>query len=112
MVNKTGYTVYLPYQLGRQVEDTHKLFAAGNRRVSRNDVFVQLVEDGFRYQRRETQAVGRIEVSVATMADRMESFEKLLRSILLTLAEGDTDEVERLLRTIEKTTQKDEGHHA
>jgi hypothetical protein len=102
MTTKVPYKLYLPYELGRQVEDAHKQFSSAGRKVSRNEVFQQLIEDGFKMWRREKQQISRVETTLATLLDRATQTDKLVRSILLTLAEGDQEEVARLIQTIEK----------
>jgi predicted regulator of amino acid metabolism with ACT domain len=113
MTRKTAYTVNLPYELGRKIEDTHKQFSAGSRYVSRNEIFQRLIEDGYRMWKREAQTVSVIEMALSTLVERMTVQEKLMRSILLTLAEGDVEEVDRLMKMVEKPngTTGTEPHH-
>ena len=62
----------------------------------------RLIEDGFRAWRRDAQVVDRVEAGVGKLLDRTAVHDRLLRSILLTLADGDRAEYRRLMDTIEK----------
>lgn len=100
-MSKLEYKLYLEPDLGRQVEDATKQFRAAGRKVSRNEVLENLIEDGFRMWRREAQVVTRVEATLAQLLDRAEHQDRVLQSILLTLAEGDMDEVRAVMKRIE-----------
>lgn len=106
-MSKVEFKVYLPPDLAEQVIQTTAQFKGAGRKVSRNEVFEQLIEDGFKLWKREAQVVNRIETTMAQLLDMATRHDKLLQSILLTLAEGDKDEVKRVIQEIEK-----EAHHA
>lgn len=106
MMSKVELKIHLKPELAEQVITTHKQFNSAGRKVSRNEVIEQLIEDGFRLWRRETQAVSKVEATMAQLLDHAERQDKVLKSILLTMADGDENEVAALMQTIE------EKHHA
>ena len=63
--------------------------------------WTNLSKDGFRSWRREAQVVNRVEASVGKLLDQSSKHDRLLRSILLTLADGDKEEVRQIMATIE-----------
>lgn len=87
--SKLEFKLYLTADLAGRVSGAVNQFRAAGRKVSRNEVLEQLIEDGFRMWRRDAQAAGRVEASVAKLLDTAASHDRLLRSILLTLADGD-----------------------
>lgn len=100
-MSKLEYKLYLTPDTGKQVEEATKQFRAAGRKVSRNEVIEQLIEDGFRMWRREAQVVTRVEATLAQLLDRAEKQDRVLQSILLTLAEGDLEEVQAVMKRIE-----------
>jgi len=99
---KVEFKLYLDADLAGRVTETLAQFRGAGRKVSRNEVLEQLIEDGFRMWRREAQAVGRVETSVAALLDQSARHDKLLRSILLTLADGDKAAYREVIETIER----------
>lgn len=100
MVKKTETKIYLPSEVFDQVEEATKQFRGAGRQVSRSEVITQLVEDGLGVWRREKNTLPRIDATLGVLLDRVEATDKILRSILLTLADGDKAEVERLIATV------------
>lgn len=98
---KTAFKVYLDPDLAEQVIQTHKQFSSAGRDVNRSEVIEELIRGGFKLWRRETEAVNRLEGTLAQLLDHANRTDKILKSILLTLVEGDKDEVKSLLHTIE-----------
>ena len=101
-MRKVEFKLYLTPELADQVVETTARFRSAGRQVSRNEVLEQLIGDGFRLWRRETEVIGRIEASSAGLIDQSARQDRLLRSILLTLADGDMEEYRRVIETIEK----------
>ncbi|QQP92723.1 hypothetical protein JL101_032480 (plasmid) [Skermanella rosea] len=101
-MRKVEVKLYLDPDLASRVAEATTRFRSAGRKVSRNDVLEQLIEDGFRMWRRETEAVGRVEASIARLLDRSARHDRLLRSILLTLADGDQAEYRRVVGIIER----------
>jgi hypothetical protein len=96
------FKLYLTPELAAQVVETTARFRSAGRQVSRNEVLEQLIGDGFRLWRRETEVISRVEASIAGLIDQSARQDRLLRSILLTLADGDMEEYRRVIETIEK----------
>jgi hypothetical protein len=101
-MRKVEFKLYLTPELADQVVETTARFRSAGRQVSRNEVLEQLIGDGFRLWRRETEVIGRVEASIAGLIDQSARQDRLLRSILLTLADGDMEEYRRVIETIEK----------
>ena len=101
-MRKVEFKLYLTPELADQVVETTARFRSAGRQVSRNEVLEQLIGDGFRLWRRETEVISRVEASIAGLIDRSARQDRLLRSILLTLADGDMEEYRRVIETIEK----------
>ena len=101
-MRKVEFKLYLTPELADQVVETTARFRSAGRQVSRNEVLEQLIGDGFRLWRRETQVISRVEASIAGLIDQSARQDRLLRSILLTLADGDMEEYRRVIETIEK----------
>jgi hypothetical protein len=101
-MRKVEFKLYLTPELADQVVETTARFRSAGRQVSRNEVLEQLIGDGFRLWRRETEVINRVEASIAGLIDQSARQDRLLRSILLTLAEGDMEEYRRVIETIEK----------
>ena len=101
-MRKVEFKLYLTPELADQVVETTARFRSAGRQVSRNEVLEQLIGDGFRLWRRETEVISRVEASIAGLIDQSARQDRLLRSILLTLAEGDMEEYRRVIETIEK----------
>jgi hypothetical protein len=101
-MSKIEVKLYLNAELADQVMETVTQFHSAGRKVSRNAVLEQLIEDGFRSWRKEAQVVNRVEATIAKLLDQSTRHDRLLRSILLTLADGDHNEYRNVLRTIEK----------
>ena len=101
-MRKVELKLYLTPELADQVVETTAQFRSAGRQVSRNEVLEQLIEDGFRLWRRETEVISRVEASIAGLIDQSARQDRLLRSILLTLADGDMEEYRRVIETIEK----------
>ena len=99
---KVEFKLYLDPDLASQVTDTTAQFRSAGRKVSRNEVLEQLIEDGFRFWKREAQVINRVESTMAKLLDQSARQDRLLRSILLTLAEGDQAEYRRAIETIER----------
>lgn len=101
-MSNPGLKLYLDPELQAQVAETVAQFRSAGRRVTRNDVLVQLIEDGFRSWRKEAQVVNRVEATIGQLLNHSARHDRLLRSILLSLADGDKNEVRKLIETIEK----------
>lgn len=101
-MTKVEIKLYLEPDLAAQVTETTAQFRSAGRRVSRNEVLEQLIEDGFRMWRREAQVVNRVETGIGKLLDHSTRQDRLLRSILLTLADGDVAEVRKAVETIER----------
>jgi hypothetical protein len=101
-MRKVEFKLYLTPELADQVVETTARFRSAGRQVSRNEVLEQLIGDGFRLWRRETEVISRVEASIAGLIDQSARQDRLLRSILLTLADGDMEEYRRVIETIEK----------
>lgn len=101
-MRKVEFKLYLTPELADQVVETTARFRSAGRQVSRNEVLEQLIGDGFRLWRRETEVISRVEASIAGLIDQSARQDRLLRSILLTLADGDWEEYRRVIETIEK----------
>lgn len=99
---KVEVKLYLSPELAGQVADATAQFRGAGRKVSRNEVLEQLIQDGFRMWRREAQVVDRVEATLGKLMDQVAKHDRLLRSILLTLAEGDREEYRRALANIDK----------
>jgi hypothetical protein len=94
--------LYLDDELSAQIAETMAQFKSAGRKVTRNAVLKQLIEDGYKMWRREAQVVNRVEATIGKLLDQSARQDVLLRSILLTLADGDKDEVAKLISTIEQ----------
>jgi len=101
-MRKVEFKLYLTPELADQVVETTARFRSAGRQVSRNEVLEQLIGDGFRLWRRETEVIGRVEASIAGLIDQSARQDRLLRSILLTLADGDMEEYRRVIEIIER----------
>jgi hypothetical protein len=101
-MRKVEFKLYLTPELADQVVETTARFRSAGRQVSRNEVLEQLIGDGFRLWRRETEVISRVEAGIAGLIDQSARQDRLLRSILLTLADGDMEEYRRVIETIEK----------
>jgi hypothetical protein len=101
-MRKVEFKLYLTPELADQVVETTARFRSAGRQVSRNEVLEQLIGDGFRLWRRETEVISRVEASIAGLIDQSARQDRLLRSILLTLADGDMEEYRRVIETVEK----------
>lgn len=99
---KVEVKLYLDPQIAEQVAGAVAQFRSAGRKVTRNEVLVQLIEDGFRAWRKEAQVVNRVEASIGKLIDQSGRHDRLLRSILLTLADGDKAAYREVLDTIEK----------
>lgn len=102
MPTKTAFKVYLDSKVADLIIDTHKRFASGGRDVNRSEVIEQLIQDGFKMWAKEEQAVTRFEGTLAHLLDHAEKTDRLLKAILLTLADGDKDEVKNLLNNVDR----------
>ena len=98
---KTPLNVYFDPDLVEQIIQTHKQFSSAGRDVNRSEVIEELVRGGYKLWRRETEAVSRLEGTLAQLLDHANRTDRVLKSILLSLAEGDKDQVKALLHTIE-----------
>ena len=101
-MRKVEFKLYLTPELADQVAEATARFRSAGRNVSRNQVLEQLIEDGFRLWRRETEVISRVEASIAGLIDQSARQDRLLRSILLTLADGDMEEYRRVIEIIER----------
>ena len=101
-MTKVEIKLYLEAELAGRVADAVDQFRASGRRVSRNEVLEKLIEDGFRTWRREAQVVHRVEAGIDRLAEQSALHDRLLRSILLTLADGDRTAYREVLDAIEK----------
>jgi hypothetical protein len=101
-MKKVELKLYLTPELAGQVADATARFHRAGRQVSRNEVLEQLIGDGFRLWRRETEVISRVEASIAGLIDQSARQDRLLRSILLTLADGDMEEYRRVIEIIER----------
>lgn len=99
---KVELKLYLEPALADQVAAAVAQFRGAGRKVSRNEVLEQLIEDGFRSWRKEAQVVNRVEATIGKLLDQTARHDKLLRSILLTLADGDHDAVDEAVAAIER----------
>jgi hypothetical protein len=107
MKSKVEFKLYLDTELAGQVAGAVNQFRAAGRKVSRNEVLERLIADGFRLWRRKAQVVNQVEAGIGQLLDRSARHDRLLRSILLTLADGDRDEYRALMATIEKEDTAD-----
>lgn len=101
-MNKVELKLYLEPELAEQVAGAVAQFRGAGRKVSRNEVLELLIQDGFKVWRREAQMVNRVESTIAKLLDQSARHDKLLRSILLTLADGDKAAYREVLATIER----------
>jgi hypothetical protein len=101
-MTKVEIKLYLEADLAGRVGDAVNQFRSGGRKVSRNEVLEKLIEDGFRMWRREAQVVNRVEAGIDRLAEQSARHDRLLRSILLTLADGDRAAYREVLDAIEK----------
>lgn len=101
-MRKVEWKMHLNPALAERVQDAWKTYQKAGRRVSRNAVVEQLLEDGFRMWERDNQVVTRVEGSISKLVDQTTRHSKILDTILLNLADGDVDEVKRLKQIIEK----------
>ena len=101
-MTKVEIKLYLEADLAGRVGDAVNQFRGAGRKVSRNEVLEKLIEDGFRMWRREAQVVNRVEAGIDRLAEQSARHDRLLRSILLTLADGDWEEYRRVIETIER----------
>lgn len=99
---KYEYKVSVDADMATRITMAHERIQACKRKVSRNDVIVQLLEDGFSQWQGHIDVNTRLEATVAKIAARMEQQDRMLRSILLTLAEGDKEEYRNDIAEIEK----------
>src|SRR5688500_6547145 len=99
---KVELKLYLEPALADQVAAAVAQFRGAGRKVSRNEVLEQLIEDGFRSWRKEAQVVNRVEATIGRLLDQSARHDRLLRSILLTLADGDKTAYREVLATIEQ----------
>ena len=100
-MSKVEMKTYFEPDLAKQILDTHKQFCSAGRKVSRAELIEQLVKDGFRLWRKEQQVMTTVETTMAHLLDHAERQDRILRSILLTLADGDEGEVAKVMQTIE-----------
>lgn len=100
MEKKIETKIYLPPDVFEQIDEATKQFRGAGRQVSRSEVITQLLEDGLGVWRREKNTLPRIDATLGVLLDKAEATDKILKSILLTLADGDKAEVERLIATI------------
>jgi hypothetical protein len=101
-MTKVELKLYLDAELAAQVAETVAQFQGAGRKVSRNAVLEQLIEDGFKAWRKEAQVVNRVEATIGKLLDQSARHDRLLRSILLTLADGDKAAYREVLATIER----------
>ncbi len=101
-MNKVELKLYLDGELAEQVSAAVAQFRSAGRKVSRNAVLEQLIEDGFKAWRKEAQVVNRVEGTIGKLLDQSARHDRLLRSILLTLADGDKAAYREALETIER----------
>ena len=71
-MTKVEFKLYLEPNLASQITETTAQFRGAGRKVSRNEVLEQLIEDGFRLWRREAQVVNRVEAGIAKLLDPQE----------------------------------------
>ena len=69
-MRKVEFKLYLTPELADQVVETTARFRSAGRQVSRNEVLEQLIGDGFRLWRRETEVISRVEASIAGLIDQ------------------------------------------
>lgn len=98
---KTVYSVAVDAEMATNITKAHERFIAAKRKVSRNDVIVQLIDDGLAVWRREVDPGVQMAETVAKLSEQIARQDRMLRSILLTLAEGDVEEYEGIMKTIE-----------
>lgn len=92
-MTKVPIRVYLEAGLAGRIEEATARFRAAGRQVARNDVVVQLLEDGFQSWGGDERLVERVDRALAQVLDRLSVQDRVLRSVLLTLAsEEETDE--------------------
>ena len=104
---KVEIKLYLEAGLAGQVQEAVAQFRGAGRRVSRNTILEQLIRDGLRLWRREIEQSDRVEAGLAQLIERSARHDRLLRSILLTLAEGDRAAYREVMDTIEAEEQAD-----
>lgn len=99
-MSKVQTKLYLEPELAEMVKETTERFRSAGRTICRNDVIVQLIEDGFRFWRREADMATRVESSVAKLIDQNNRQDRVLRTILLAVAEGDEAEYRKVIARI------------
>ena len=98
---KTVYSVAVDAEMATNITKAVERFHAAKRKVSRNDVIVQLIDDGLAVWRREVDPGVQMAETVAKLSEQIARQDRMLRSILLTLADGDVQEYEEVMATIE-----------
>lgn len=99
---KVEWKLALDPELAERIEAVHAQYKAANRKTHRNDVIVQLIEDGFRWWSKEQQKIDGLDATLGKLLDQSKQQDRLLRTVLLTLAEGRADEYQRVIDTIER----------
>ena len=98
--SKIEHKLYLDADLAGRVAAAVDQFRGAGRKVSRNEVLERLIMDGFRMWARETQMTDRVEAGIGKLLDQSATHDKVLRSILLTLADGDKTAYREVLDAI------------
>lgn len=98
---RTVYSVSVDAEMATNITKAYERFSAAKRKVTRNDVIVQLIEDGFKAWRRETNANDQMAATISKLLDQLAKQDRMLRSILLTLAEDDKEEYRRVMTEID-----------
>jgi hypothetical protein len=104
---KTVYSVAVDAEMATNITKAHERFKAAKRKVSRNDVIVQLLDDGLSVWRREVDPGAQMAETVARLSEQIARQDRMLRSILLTLAEGDEEEYRDVMSKIEAQEKAD-----
>jgi hypothetical protein len=99
-MSKVQAKVYLEPELAEMITAATLRFKSAGRNVSRNDVIVQLLQDGFRFWRQEADMAARVEGSVGKLTDEIRKQKRVLETILLSIAEGNVDEYKSAIKEI------------
>ena len=100
--SKLEFKLYLDADMAGRVTDAVNQFRSAGRKVSRNEVLEELLAAGFRMWRREARMTDRIEAGIGKLLDQSATHDRLLRSILLTLADGDKAAYREVLDAVER----------
>lgn len=110
---KPQFKLYLTDEMARKVSDATLRLKAAGRNVSRNEVLTQLIEEGLGVWARESDVISRVEGGISRLLDQNNRLleqiahqDQLIRSILLSMADGDMEQVDELVKTIKEKDLK------